>query len=80
MAAAARSDGQVQPPATQPAQQNGSPTWIVAGPEIATAQAAQVKGSIVLSGRIGFLWDGWETAGGVKGCAAPQQCDRRLDA
>jgi len=39
------------PFATQPAQQNGNPTWNVAGPTISTSQVTQVKGRVVLRRR-----------------------------
>lgn len=41
------------PPATHPAQQNGKPTWNVAGPAIAISQVTQVNGVVVL----GLLMD-----------------------
>ena len=40
------------PPATQPEQQNGRPTWKTALPTISTSQVTQVKGYSVLKRRI----------------------------
>lgn len=64
------------PPATQPEQQNGRPTWKTAFPAISISQETQVKGYSVLKRRIRNLVKG--RVGPKRREAVPWTCAQKL--